>query len=448
MKNIKNIFSVLFVSLLLSSCAEEFIDTEPTTAKDASQIITDIASAESAVNGLYDRFQQIYISGGYNAFMPGLYADELRHSGSFPSFAEFGANDVSLNNVNNTSFWTDHYETINAANIIIDKLEEIEIDAESAARFDAQAKAVRAYLYYNLVKLYGGVPLSLDGNTSATQIDSNPLPRSSASEVYSQIMMDLEDALAGISGGSIYFFNENSVRVLKATVEMEMEMYSQAEETIEPVIGAYSLASSYDDLFTGTANGQEAILAIEFSDFDGSSYAFFYLQAGGRYEVAPRGTLLAAFEEGDLRTNQILNFGVEDAAPQIFKFKDPGSGSDDAYIYRYSHALLIYAELLARRDDPSASTFLNMVRERAGLEPKEINSSNVEEVIAQERFVEFYGENTDRLFTIKRLGLADDVISSKPNSVFIPERDNLWPIPQQEIERNSAISTADQNPGY
>lgn len=448
MKNIKNIFFILFTALIMSSCAEEFIDTEPTTAKDASQIITDIASAESAVNGLYDRFQQAYISGGYNAFMPGLFADELRHSGSFPSFAEYGANDISLNNVNNTSFWTDHYETINAANIIIDKLGEIEIDAQSAARFDAQAKAVRAYLYYNLVKLYGGVPLSIQGNTSASQIDTNPLPRSSESEVYSQIMQDLEDALAGIpTSGSRYFFNENSVRVLKAKVEMEMEMYAQAEETLEPVIGQYTLASSYSGLFTGDANGQETILAIEFSDFDGSSYAFFYLSAGGRYEVAPRGPLLAAFEEGDLRTSQILNFGTEDAK-QIFKFKDPGSGSDDAYIYRYADALLMYAELLARRDDPTASTYLNMVRERAGLEPIQINSTNVVEVIAQERFVEFYGENTDRLFTLTRLGLADEVLSAKPNSTYIPERNNLWPIPQQEIERNSAISTADQNPGY
>lgn len=449
MKKFRNIVILLFGAFLMGSCAGEYIDTEPTTAKDASLIITDIASAQGAVNGLYDRFQQVYIAGGYNNFMPGLFADELRHSGSFPSLAEYGANDISLDNVNNTSFWTDHYETINAANIIIDKLEEIDINSEEVETLaTAQAKAVRAYLYHNLVKLYGGVPLSLVGNLSASQIDANPLPRSSESEVYSQIMMDLTDALAGITtSGDVFYFNQNSVRVLKAKVEMELEMYAEAEATLEPVIGEYSLAGNFADLFTGPANTQEGIFAVDYADFDGNSYAFFFLAAGGRYEVAPNASLLAAFEENDTRTSQIINFGTEDAT-QIFKFKDPGSGSDDAYIFRYADVLLMYAELLARRDDPTASDYINQVRNRAGLEDVVLTSENVVELIAQERFVELYGENWDRLFTITRLGIADEVLSSKPNSTFIAERNNLWPIPQQEIERNSAITVADQNPGY
>jgi len=439
---------LLLITSFLSSCADEFIETEPTTALDAGSLITDLATAQAAVNGLYDRFQQDYIAGGYNAYMPGLFSDELRHSGSFPSLAEFGANDISLNNVNNTSFWTDHYETINAANIIIDKLEVVEIDADAAARFDAQAKAVRAYLYFNLVRLYGGVPLSLTGNLSANEIDANPLPRASVTEVYTQILSDLDDALAGITtSGNIFFFNENAVRVLKAKVEMTRGMYAQAEATLEPVIGDKTLAGNYADLFTGTANTQEAILAIDYADFDGNGYAFFYLRAGGRYEVAPSAQLLGAFEEGDSRTSQIRAFGTE-AAKQVGKFKDPGSGSDDAYIYRYADALLMYAELLARRDDPTASDFINMVRNRAGLEDVVLTSANVVELIAQERFVEFFGENGDRLYTLKRLGLADEVLSAKPNSTFIAARNNLWPIPQQEIERNSAISETDQNPGY
>ncbi|BDW91872.1 hypothetical protein MACH07_07040 [Flagellimonas marinaquae] len=93
-------------------------------------------------------------------------------------------------------------------------------------------------------------------------------------------------------------------------------------------------------------------------------------------------------------------------------------------------------------------TILIWFRTRAGLGDVTINSTNVVDLIAQERFVEFFGECQDRLFTITRLGIADDVISNKANNTYIAERNNLWPIPQQEIERNSEIGTADQNPGY
>ncbi len=444
MKKIKNVVLLFAVAIGLSSCADEFIETEPTTAVSPDALITDIASARGAVNGLYDRLQQTYVTGGYNAFLTGLFADELAHVGSFPSLAEYASNDIDLNNIENTRYWTDHYETINAANIIIDKLQEVEIDSEVSAELTAQAKAVRAFMYYRLVKVYGGVPLALTGNLSATDIDTNPLPRSSESAVWDQIMLDLGDALADIrNSGSLYFFNENSVRVLKALVEMELEMYTQAEATLAPVIGEYTLATSYADLFAGNASTQEGIFAINFADFDGNTYAFYYLEVGGRYEVAPSGDLLASFEAGDERTSQIIG-----ANPQIFKFKDPGAGSDDVYIFRYAHVLLMQAELLARKGDANASDFINMVRERAGLDDVVLDSSNFVDLIAHERFVEFYGEDTDRLFTLTRLGIADQEISSKSNSTFIPERNNLWPIPQQEIERNSAITEADQNAGY
>lgn len=444
MKKIKNIVILFAVAIGLSSCADEFIETEPTTAVSPDALITDIASARGAVNGLYDRVQQTYVTAGYNAFLTGLFADELSHVGSFPSLAEYASNDIDLNNIENTRYWTDHFETINAANIIIDKLQEVEIDSEASAELTAQAKAVRAFMYYRLVKVYGGVPLALTGNLSATDIDTNPLPRSSESAIYDQIMLDLGDALADIrTSGSLYFFNENSVRVLKALVEMELEMYTQAEATLAPVIGEYTLATSYADLFGGNASTQEGVFAINFADFDGNSYAFYYLESGGRYEVAPSGDLLSSFEAGDERTSQIIGEN-----PQIFKFKDPGSGSDDVYIFRYAHVLLMQAELLARRGDATASDYINMVRNRAGLGDVVLDSSNFIDLIAHERFVEFYGEDTDRLFTLTRLGIADQEISSKDNNTFIPERNNLWPIPQQEIERNSAITEADQNAGY
>jgi starch-binding outer membrane protein, SusD/RagB family len=430
---------------LACSCASDFVETTPTDTLPGESIITDQASAESALNGLYSAIQFDYNTGGYDTFLTGLYTDELVHTGSFPSFAEFSVNDPAINNIDNTRYWNNHYSAIYRANLIIKFSEEssVGLSEEATARIVGQARGLRALMYYDLVKAYGGVPLELNAYTSATDIDTNPIARSTASEVYSQIVEDVQFAVNNIPAGLNRFaFNKNAAIVLKAQVEMEMGMYPEAESTLEPLIDAYSLESDYSALFTGAASASEAIFAVDFNETDGSNAAFFYLNAG-RGEVGASDILINAFEDGDARIGQISSAG------EVIKYKDAGSGNDDAYVFRYAEVLLMYAEVLARQDNPDASIYINLVRERAGLGPVELTSANVVDLIAQERFVELYAESSDRFHTATRLGIADAIIQAKAgNIVFVDARNNLWPIPQQEIERNSEISTADQNPGY
>ena len=370
------------------------------------------------------------------------------HTGSFPSFAAIGSNDPTLADVNLEDYWTNNYTVIYRANFIIDAIArpENEISQESQNRIGGQARAARALSYYKLVKVFGGVPLILEAFTTATEIDQNPQPRSSASTIYDQILADASFAANNLPDGiGIYFFNRNAARVLKAKVEMELGQYAAAKASLAPVLGAYALESDYAALFGGdqglVASGSETIFAIDFNETDGSNHAFFFLIAG-RGEVGASPQLLAEFEDGDVRANLISGAG------EIIKYTDAGAGADDAYVFRYADVLLMQAELLARENDPAASDFINQVRTRAGLGDITIDASNVVEAIAHERFTEFFAESSDRLFTITRLGIADEIISAKPNNTFIAERNNLWPIPQQEIERNSEISVSDQNPGY
>ena len=430
---------------LACSCASDFVETTPTDTLPGESIITDQASAESALNGLYSAIQLDYNFSGYDTMLAGLYSDELIHTGSFPSFAEFSVNDPAINNIDNTRYWNNHYSAIYRANLIIKFAEEssVGLSEDATARIVGQARGLRALMYYDLVKAYGGVPLELNAYTAATDIDTNPIARSSASEVYAQIVEDVEYAATNIPAGLGRFnFNKNAALVLKAKVEMEMEMYAEAELTLEPLIGAYTLEGDYNALYTGTSSASETIFAVDYNETDGSSAAFFYLIAG-RGEVAASDILIDAFEEGDTRIGQISS------SDEVIKYKDAGSGSDDAYVFRYADVLLMYAEVLARQDDPDASLYINKVRERAGLGPVDLTSENVVDLIAQERFVELYAESSDRFHTITRLGIADEIIQSKAgNIVFVDARDNLWPIPLQEIERNSEISTEDQNPGY
>ena len=346
---------------LACSCASDFVETTPTDTLPGESIITDQASAESALNGLYSAIQLDYNFSGYDTMLTGLYSDELVHIGSFPSFAEFSVNDPSISNIDNTRYWNNHYAAIYRANLIIKFAEEssVGLNEEATARIVGQARGLRALMYYDLVKAYGGVPLELNAYTSATDIDINPIARSSASEVYAQIVDDVEYAASNIPAGlSRFSFNKNAALVLKAKVEMEMEMYSEAELTLEPLIGAYALEGDYSALYTGTSSASETIFAVDYNETDGSSAAFFYLIAG-RGEVAASDILINAFEEGDTRIGQISS------SDEVIKYKDAGSGSDDAYVFRYADVLLMYAEVLARQDDPDASLYINKVRERA-----------------------------------------------------------------------------------
>lgn len=452
LKQLLTSVSIIGILICATSCAEDFVETTPTLNLPGETVITDLASAESALIGLYSGLQFSRNYGGYDVFNTGLYSDELNHTGSFPTLAALNANDPIANSTEITNYWNIHYSAIYRANYIIEQVANPanEISEEAQARIAGQAIASRALLYYKLVKVFGGVPVTTDAFTAATDIDVNPIPRSSTSEVYNFILDDITTATNLLPDNlGIYFFNKNAARVLKAKIEMELGNYPSAESTLQPLLTAgYSLETDYESLFGSVAgrsslvaSSSETIFAIDYNEVDGNSHAFFFLDAG-RGEVGPSSALINAFEDNDTRINLIT------ANNEIGKYADAGNGSDDAYVFRFADVLLMQAELLARRDDPSASNFINLVRDRAGLGPVTLDSSNVIELIAQERLVEFFAESSDRFFTITRLGIADDVISNKPNVVYVPERNNLWPIPQQEIERNGAISLSDQNPGY
>jgi hypothetical protein len=89
------------------------------------------------------------------------------------------------------------------------------------------------------------------------------------------------------------------------------------------------------------------------------------------------------------------------------------------------------------------------VRNRAGLDDVTLTSDNWEDIILKERRLELYAEG-ERWLDVKRFGVAEEVISSKPSVTFANVRNKylLWPIPQNEIDANEQISPADQNPGY
>lgn len=446
----KKILYSLTLSLLVfgTGCEDTLLDLENPDQLGTDQYIIDDQTAEQAVVGIYSAFQSTNIGGAVPIQVTGLYADELSHTGSFPTYTEFFLNNVTATgNTNNTNIWESIYAAIFRANSVIYALENLtegEVSSDVSAASIAEAKALRAYFYFYLVRAYGGVPIP---DTLVTQVGSaaGNVARASESEVYAYIQADIDAALGKLVDNGVYRFSNDALRVLKAKVHMELGEYTEAQDALEPLIGNYALLDNYEDLFVSGDNS-EAIFRLNYSADDSNALAFYFYPSadGGRRETAPTLSLASSFEDDDTRISMIEN--PTDASSIILtKYSDVSTGTDQPYIYRYADVLLMYAELLARDDDASASDYINEVRSRANLDDVVLTSANVVDVIAQERLWELYGEG-HRWFDVKRLGLAQEVIESK--GLTYNANRLVWPIPQDEIDANESMTQADQNPGY
>ncbi|MDO6674857.1 RagB/SusD family nutrient uptake outer membrane protein [Tenacibaculum sp. 1_MG-2023] len=441
---------IVLMALMIISCDDKLNITDP-TALGVDEFITDYASAKTALAQCYNEIQTN--TAGTNEpviveyrMLTGLYSGELRHVGSFPSYKEAEINNYLVNNVNVSRIFAQHYRFINRATVIIRVIESISnISNSEKEEILAEAHAIRAFGYSRLVRLFGGLPLvekvfALDGP------DAKNTPKSSEAEVYQYILNEISLAKGKISTTNPNtFFTNDALDVLEAETHMYMEKYDLAENVLQGLIGKYTLDPSYANLFVLGNSSSSTIFRINYNAADNNNLAFYFTPTG-RLEVGPSQLLLDTFEAGDTRISFIENSNsVNDSF--ITKYVDNAEGTDLPYIYRYADVLLMYAEVLARKNDPNAATYLNMIRNRAGLpDIGTFDSSNVVDVIARERSSEFFGEGKS-WGDIKRLGLAPSVINSKTGVTFT-EKQLLWPIPQNELDSNGSISQTDQNPGY
>ncbi|WP_285651985.1 RagB/SusD family nutrient uptake outer membrane protein [Allomuricauda sp. NBRC 101325] len=446
----KKIIYSLTLSLLVfaTGCEDSLLDLSNPGQLGTADFIVDDTTADQAVVGIYSAFQNTNIGGAVPIQVSGLYADELTHTGSFPTYTEYNVNNISATgNTNNTNIWGSFYAGIFRANSVIsalDALVEGEVSDAVKSASIAEARALRAYFYFFLVQAYGGVPIP-EGLVTQEGSAAGNVARSSESAVYAYIQADIDAALGNLADNGLYRFSNDAARVLKAKVHMAMGEYAAAQTALEPLIGSYTLVDDYADLFVPGAN-TEAIFKLNYSTDDSNALAFYFYPSaeGGRRETAPSASLVESFEAGDARLGLIRD--PEDETARILtKYSDVSTGTDQPNIYRYADVLLMYAELLARSNDPTASTYINEVRSRANVGDVALTSGNFVDLIGQERLLELYGEG-QRWFDVKRLGLAQEVIESKG----ISYNDNrlLWPIPQTEINANESITQADQNPGY
>lgn len=441
----KKIYIILSLTLLIATSCEEFLEQEPVDVITTDQVIIDGASAETAILGVYSRIQTGGIYGNTLIADPGVLSDELTHSGSFPSISEMDANNVSANNTTTDNMFGQGYTTIFQANNILEILEsETEftgLTADARQVIIGEARFLRALLHFHLTNYYGDVPLAL-----TTDLDAlSTISRTSQADVYQFVIDEAQIAATELSiadFGTDEQFRASSwaARALEARTRLYSGDVSGAGTVANDIIenGPFELEANYADLYgAGPVRSDEIIMGIFYSNLDQNGLEFQFLP-DGRFEYAVSPQLLEAYAvDADPRALVGVNAGDALGRSFVNKYTDLTNRTDGVIVFRLAEMYLIRAE--ANLGTAQALTDINTIRERAGVPLAPSANLNV---ILNERFIELAFEG-HRWFDLIRTGNAVSVMS-QINSDFTAN-DALMPIPQREIEQNSALT---QNPGY
>ncbi|MCU0447313.1 MAG: RagB/SusD family nutrient uptake outer membrane protein [Microscillaceae bacterium] len=411
------------------------------------------ADAEKLLLGVYDGLQ----AGGTNFYYlsylaEDLSADNLTYRATFFQHGEINSNAILVNNVLTARYYNGPYAAIRRANDLINIVEPLpDTQFNPTSRKNeilGAARYLRAYAYYKLVTLFGGVPITLTAST-------DNIPRNTEAEVWAQIIEDLTFAAANAANATDRnFVSRNGAKALLARVYLIRKNWTQAATLAEEIISSnsYQLTSNYAGIWT-SGNSPEVIFQIRNTLNEGAaSHGFFLTEPawtnGGRFELPVDPTLVSAYEAGDRRRDgSIAPATAFSGQFQVIKFPSGLNTSDPFYISRLAEMYLISAEAAAERDNNPASGLarLNEVRAIRGVTatslPARATTSMDEfrDFIQFERRVELAFEGV-RWTDLKRTDKAIDVLPNVTDANQL-----LYPIPQAAIDINPLLT---QNPGY
>ena len=278
----KKLLTLALSAILFSSC-EKFLDTTPTDTLSPKGYFRTEAEAEVALAGVYDILAK---SGTYGRtiFFELDIADD-----SFVALSTW-TQDLALFNYNPsdtkvTDLWNYLYTGINRANMLLDNIGKVNMDAEKRKAIEGQALFLRAYYYFLLTNYWGDVPMRL---TATSSVSDNNLAFTPYKDVYKQIVSDMEKAADMVYPISKYphagRISKSVVWGILARVNLKMAgaplrdktRYAEAKKWADMVIkdGSHSLNIDYRDIFIrmskGTYDTRETLWEVEFNRYNGT----------------------------------------------------------------------------------------------------------------------------------------------------------------------------------
>lgn len=478
----------LALALSNQSC-EKFLDLAPESQSIAvsntnadSLVYHSAAEVEAALAGVYADFKNEYFQLDY--FVNGdAQSDDAYAGGDNPANFQIDDYRIDATNTNVSRDWAYLFATIGKANSVINNVNAVQDPGLTTLRKKeilGEAAFIRAFMYFQLVQLWGDVPLQLtDVKTISIDLLEEIYPilfpaRSPKEAVYQQIIADLELAEGSVRTTAPHkgYVTKGAVQALLAKVYATQEPHNweKVNSYCDAVIaGGYSLLPNYDDLWNNNnENSAEAIFEINYNGgiSDGNWGTKIFRGLDWKKFNTPSNDLLRAFEAENDQIRKNASVVFQDVSgkwsdqhwpqtqfPFINKYRIFTEGSSQNYIFiRLADILLLKAEALNELGDlAGAATLLNQVRNRVNLPNSTANNQpTMRLAIAQERRLELAFEG-HRWFDLKRTGRAIELMNAATGAnntslgYNLTENRLVWPIPQAELDKNTKLT---QNPGY
>lgn len=504
MKKIQSISLVIAgaMTLTIASCSKSFVETEAKGVFLADNYYKDQSQAFAGLVASYDVMRKN--SGGFENMITFMNAgSDDQYAGGGGETDGVGIQSFSNHTINAEkvpgSYWGDHYQGIFRVNTLLQKLPNTSMDESLKTRYTAEAKALRATYYFNLVRLFKNIPLLLQPLTTS---EIYGVKQSSADSVYAQIEKDLTEAIPALpstintasDGGR---FTKGAAQAMLGKVYLYDKKYALAASLLAEVNGTpggtsqygYHLLPNFADLwvFTNKFNS-ESILEVTHTSAGNSDWSFWGSSAdegntvdqmvGPRSYSRPAGstapniytggwsfnvftddfynviktdprfsatvfdakTLKAAGQIDYIAGYQNTGYFVKKFLPTPSDIRTGGGTLElnfqqDSYVIRLADTYLMEAEALGA-SGTRAQALLDAVRARVGLPSVPVSLT----AIKNERRLELAAEG-HRFFDLVRWG---DAAAKLSNRGFTAGKSEILPIPASELRGTPLV----QNPGY
>ena len=497
MNTIKNMRLILILILLsLTACSDDFTREDKPFAVTTESFFTTENDYQNALIGAYDILQSTYLN-----VILGEIASDNTNAGGESATDVVGWQQVDKMqhtpiNQDIDDVWDFNFAGVQRASFIIANKDNLEF--EGKAQIIAEARFLRAYFNFELVKWFGPIPIKPEGQFELG--DETSLPRSPVADVYSYIEDDLQKAIADLSvqPPQVGRASKASAQALLGKVFLFQDKFQPSADQLNEVInsGQFHLFGTQDgenflQLFEfANENSPESVFEIQYTNTQGASFDCLQCvegnvmvgfsgvrqYSGPIYDSGfgfnlPRQEIVDAFNDNDLR-KQLSILDIEDWAADTgagFSIgnQDPLTGHTGFYnrkyiprknddrapdpnlthpnnyrAIRYADVLLMAAEALNRGgiNDDLARDYVNQIRERAGLNTVSSSGSQLLDDIYLQRRLELVGEG-HRFFDLVRTGRAAQEIEG-----FQASKNELFPIPLEEIQFSQG--NWEQNTGY
>lgn len=471
MKTLK--FTILAVLCTCLCSCSDFLELSPVSNMNENDFYQTEDDFETAVASAYATlYTEYHPEGGPS--LSELLSDEclvyssnvITSNGTNTDVYPWVTYSILTSNTMVASVWNNTYSSLNVVNKIIDNLQGVEFETEGLRdMYEGEMRFLRALYHFNLVRLFGPIPIV---DHSVTVEESYSILRSDEDDVYDFIIDDLEYAISVLPlqskidrTGQITI---GAAQTLLGKVYLTTGDNSSAATVLKKVIdsGEYALLDNYADLWdVDNENTEEGILEINYdavSTTPSSPYMEYYVpyenfsitsQGRGLNQVTD--VLWDNYEDGDPRREASIREGYNNSSGSWVDILFESKWYDELYIesnsyyhesnfivLRYADVLLMYAEAT------SDATYLNMVRNRAGM--PEYGSSDYPSdtystfalAIEHERQVELALE-FHRFFDLKRTGRGPTVLTSAKGKTITSDM-MVLPIPLEVIDQNPNIT--------